>query len=104
MAALEVRAIASFAATPTSSPASGTYATPQSVTLSCASPSPTIRYTTDGSTPTGGSAAYSAPFSTGGFPGMNVQAICQSSGLTDSPVTGFYFPVGSAVSARRGLR
>jgi hypothetical protein len=89
---------------PTASPTPATYPAPQTVTLSCASPSPTIRYTTDGSTPTGASATYSAPFSTGGWPGMNVQAICQSSGLTDSPVVGFYYPIGSATSARRGLR
>ncbi len=38
--------------------ASGTYTTPQSVTLTTTSPGATIRYTTDGSTPTEASAAY----------------------------------------------
>jgi hypothetical protein len=100
--AIELKA-ALVAATPTSSLASGTYYTPQTVTLSCASPSPTIRYTTDGSTPTSGSAAYSTPLAVG-YPETAVQAICQSSGLADSPVVGWYYPIGSAASARRGLR
>lgn len=39
-------------ATPTFSKAAGTYTTPQTVAISCATAGATIRYTTDGSTPT----------------------------------------------------
>lgn len=46
------------AATPTAAPVPGTYSSAQSVTLACASPSPTIRYTIDGSTPTCCTVAY----------------------------------------------
>src|SRR6266536_6251721 len=42
-------------ATPTFSPEGGFYLQAQSVTVSCATTGATIRYTTDGSQPTGGS-------------------------------------------------
>ncbi|MEO6964441.1 MAG: chitobiase/beta-hexosaminidase C-terminal domain-containing protein, partial [Acidobacteriaceae bacterium] len=64
------------AATPTFSPAAGTYTSPQTVTISDITPGTTISYTTDGTTPTafaighstGGRAAtaYAATNSTGG--------------------------------------
>ena len=50
-----------LAATPTFSPASGTYVTVQSVSISDASPGVAIHYTTDGSTPTSSSTLYTAP-------------------------------------------
>jgi hypothetical protein len=46
------------AATPTFSPAGGTYASAQSVTIGTTTPSATIYYTTNGSTPTTSSAVY----------------------------------------------
>lgn len=46
--------------TPSFSVAGGTYTTSKSVTLSCATDGATIRYTTDGSTPTESSSAYSS--------------------------------------------
>lgn len=48
-------------ATPTASPNGGTFTTPQSVALSTATGGATVRYTTDGSTPTETSAVYTAP-------------------------------------------
>ena len=48
-------------ATPTFSPAGGSYIGTQTVTLSDASPSSTIYFTTDASTPTTGSTVYSSP-------------------------------------------
>jgi hypothetical protein len=55
-------AIPTFAPTPAISPDGGTFAASQNVTLSCASGTATIRYTTDGSEPTTSSTAYTTPF------------------------------------------
>ncbi len=54
---------AASVATPTFSPAAGTYEEAQSVTISCATAGTTIYYTTDGSTPTSSSPAYSSAVS-----------------------------------------
>jgi hypothetical protein len=53
------------AATPTYSPVAGSYGSSQSVTITCTTPSSTITYTTDGSTPVPGShgTVYSGPVS-----------------------------------------
>lgn len=48
-------------ATPTFTPAGGTYFEQQSVTISCATDGATIHYTTDGTEPTPNSLQYSAP-------------------------------------------
>ena len=76
-------------ATPLISPASSTYTTPQTITLSTTSPGATLRYTLDGSTPTAASPQYTAPF------GVNTQttvrAIGFRTGWTTSAVnTGTY--------------
>ena len=47
-------------ATPTFTPAAGLYTSAQSVTISCSTEGATIHYTTDGSTPTSSSTAYSS--------------------------------------------
>jgi alpha-tubulin suppressor-like RCC1 family protein len=52
-------------ATPTMSPGTGTYTTPQTVTISSSSPNPTIRYTTDGTDPTPSSTQYTGPLAVG---------------------------------------
>jgi hypothetical protein len=48
-------------ATPTFSPPGGTYSSPQSVSISCATAGATIRYTTNGSEPTVSSPQYTGP-------------------------------------------
>ncbi len=61
-------------ATPTFSPSGGTYYESQSVTLSCATSGATIRYTTDGSTPTDSSIRYIEPISINEITTLNVKA------------------------------
>lgn len=73
-----------LAATPTFSPGTGTYTTPQTVTIACSTPSPTIYYTTDGSTPTTGSTVYTAPITVSAT--EIVQAIATASGYSQSGV------------------
>ncbi len=48
-------------ATPTITPETGTYTSPQAVTITCATPGSTIYYTTDGSWPTTYSTRYTGP-------------------------------------------
>ena len=78
-------------ATPTFTPAPGTYSTnPQAVTLACATSGATIRYTTDGTTPseTVGT-IYSSALSLSASATLN--AIAYETGLTDSTVaSGIY--------------
>ena len=49
------------AAVPVFDPGEGTYSEAQTVSITCTTPGAIIRYTTDGSEPTGNSVAYSAP-------------------------------------------
>lgn len=72
-------------ATPTFSPGAGTYTSVQSVTLSTTTGGATIRYTTDGSTPseTVGT-VYSGPVTVGSS--MTITAIAYESGWLDSAV------------------
>jgi len=74
------------AAAPSFSPAAGTYATAQNVTISDATAGATIRYTTDGSTPseTAGT-LYSGPVNLS--KSTTLKAIAYKTGFSDSPVT-----------------
>jgi hypothetical protein len=69
-------------ATPTFSPPAGTYASAQSVTVSCATGGATIRYTTDGSEPSSTSTVYSTPVSVSVTTTIKAKAF--NSGMTDS--------------------
>src|SRR5205814_1711876 len=71
-------------ATPTFSPAAGTYSQPLSVTLSDATSGATIYYTTDGSTPTTVSTPYTGPISV--TQTTTVKAIAVAPGWSQSPV------------------
>jgi alpha-tubulin suppressor-like RCC1 family protein len=52
-------------ATPAISPSGGTFTSPRTVTITDATSGATIRYTTDGSTPSEASTAYAGPFAVG---------------------------------------
>jgi hypothetical protein len=70
-------------ATPTFSPAAGTYSSAQSVTISCTTSDATIRYTLDGSTPTSSSPVYSSPISVSSG-SVTVKARAFKDGMTES--------------------
>ena len=72
------------AATPTFSPAPGTYSAAQSVTLSSTTPGFSIYYTTNGTTPTVNSTLYSGAIAVSAS--MTIEAIAVASGYSASPV------------------
>ena len=72
------------AATPTFTPAAGTYTSAQTVTISDATSGAKIYYTTNGTTPTTASTLYSAPVSVSVT--QTLQAIATASGYTTSSV------------------
>jgi hypothetical protein len=72
------------AASPTFSPAPGSYTSAQSVTLSDTTPGWVIYYTTNGTTPTVSSATYSAPIAVGST--ETIQAMAVASGYANSTV------------------
>lgn len=76
--------IAPPAATPTFSPVGGTYTSVQTVTISTTTPSPTIHYTTDSSTPTLASPLYTGPIAVS--VSETVKAIATASGFSSSAV------------------
>jgi alpha-tubulin suppressor-like RCC1 family protein len=80
---------------PSFSPAAGSWGTAQTVTIATATAGATIRYTTDGTTPTGGSPVYTSalPVSTG----TTLQAIALKTGWTTSGVgsAGYFFNYGT---------
>ena len=90
-AAAATYTIGSTAASPAFSPAAGTYTTPQTVTLSDTTPNAVIYYTTDGSTPTGNSAQYSAPLTLSAT--TTVNAIALANGYTPSTVAGATYTI-----------
>jgi hypothetical protein len=76
-------------ATPTFSPAPGTYTSSQSVTLSDSTPGATIYYTTNDTTPTTSSPVYSGPISVTAT--TTVETIAAASGYNNSAVaSGIY--------------
>jgi Bacterial lectin/Chitobiase/beta-hexosaminidase C-terminal domain/Fn3 associated len=81
-------------ATPTISPAAGTYTSAQSVQLSDASPTPTIYYTTNGTTPTHSSTKYTAAIPVTST--TTITAIASSPGLGDSPAVSATFTINSS--------
>ncbi len=74
----------SVAATPTFSPSGGTYTTAQTVTISDTTSGATIYYTTNGTTPTTGSAVYAGPITVSVT--ETIEAIAVATGYTQSAV------------------
>lgn len=72
------------AAAPTFTPVAGTYTSPQSVTISSATPSATIYYTTNGTTPTTSSTVYSGPITVSTT--QTLKAIAVAGGFLNSAV------------------
>ncbi len=77
-------AATSLAASPTFSPGAGTYSSAQAVSISSATPSATIYYTTNGTTPTTSSTVYSGPIAVSSS--ETIEAIATASGFSNSPV------------------
>jgi len=85
--------IAPILPAPVLSPAPGTYAAAQTVTISDSTSGTTIYYTTDGTTPTTSSLVYSAPISVSAS--ETVQAIAGATGYNNSPVTGGTYTIAA---------
>ena len=81
-------------ATPTFTPAAGTYSSAQSVTISVSSPGATIHYTTDGSTPTANSPLYEAPIAV--TSSMTLQAVATAEDYVPSALGTAAYTISSA--------
>jgi hypothetical protein len=84
------------AATPTFSPAAGTYASAQSVTISDATGGATIYYTTDGTTPTTASTKYTGAISVASS--LTVKAIATATGSSTSAVGSAAYTIQAATA------
>ena len=80
-------------ATPTFSPAVGTYASAQNVTISCATEGATIHYTTDGTDPTTSSPTYSSAIPVSAT--TTIKALAEKSGLITSAVASATYTIVS---------
>lgn len=85
-----------IAATPTFTPVAGNYGGTQTVTIADSSPSPTIYYTTNGTTPTTSSSVYSTPLSV--TSATTVRAIATSSGYSTSAVAVAAYTIGCGLT------
>jgi hypothetical protein len=86
-------------AAPTISPSGGTYTGAQSVTLATSTSGATIRYTTDGSTPSATvGTVFSSPISVA--QSMTIKAIAYKTGWMDSPVATASFTINVSGDAK----
>ncbi|MBP1659567.1 MAG: hypothetical protein H6P95_759, partial [Candidatus Aminicenantes bacterium] len=90
--------IAPLVAAPVFNPGPGTYAAVQDVTITTATDGASIRYTTDGSTPTAAyGTAYAGPVHVAGD--LTLKAVGYRAGWTTSPVTSGRYAAGPVVAA-----
>jgi len=89
------------AATPTFSPAPGSYTSSQSVTISDSTSGAAIHYTIDGSTPTTSSPTYSGAISVTST--QTIQAIAVASGYNNSAVGGGTYTIVTRPATPTGL-
>ena len=89
--------VATAAATPTFSPAPGSYTSTQNVALSDTTQGATIFYTTDGSTPTTSSTAYTGPIVIAST--TTLKAIAAASGFANSAVATGTYIIGAIPTA-----
>ena len=82
------------AATPTFSPAGGTYAASQTVTIASATPSARIYYTTNGTTPTTASTLYTRPITVA--KSQTVKAIATATNFPNSSVASAVYTIKAA--------
>jgi sugar lactone lactonase YvrE len=87
----------SVTASPTFSPASGTFSTAQTVTLSDATSGAVIHYTTDGTTPTTSSAVYSTAITISAS--TTLKALAVAPGYAQSPVASATYAIQSGGSS-----
>ena len=85
--------IAPVAATPTYSPAGGTYTTAQTVTISDTTAGAVIYYTTNGTTPSTSSTKYTSPITVSST--ETIEAIASGSGLSNSNVASATYTIES---------
>ena len=78
-------------ATPTFNPSGGTYNSTQPVTISCSTPGATIRYTTNGSTPTSSSPLYQNPVTISATTTLKARAF--RSGWYDSEIASAVYTI-----------
>lgn len=84
-------------ATPTFSPAGGTYTGAQSVTINCATAGATIRYTTDGSNPTTSSSVYSGAINV--TSSCTIKAIAVKNGMNNSEMASATYTIEQSGSS-----
>jgi hypothetical protein len=95
-AAYTISTVSGTVATPTFSPAGGSYTAAQKVTISDATSGAKIYYTADGSTPSTSSTAYTGPITVS--TSATVKAIAVASGKTNSTVASASYTISSASS------